>query len=69
MLDCFLYSVERQKLFNLVDYLVSKFTSCTKKLKYEILTRGIDIDNPEFYHTNIRISLVVQSFILSTKRF
>ena len=24
----------------------------------------IDIDNPEFYHTNIRISLAVQTFIL-----
>ena len=69
MQECFLYSVERQKLFNLVDYLVPKFTQCTKKLKYEILTRGIDIDNPEFYHTNIRISLAVQSFIVSTKRF
>ena len=69
ILDCFLFSVERQKLFNLVEYLVPKFSKCTKKQKFDILTRGIDINNPEFYHTNIRISLAVQTFILSTKRF
>ena len=56
-------------LFNLVEYLIPKFSKLKRKEKFEILTRGIDIDNPDFFTTNIRISLAVQSFIMKTKRF
>ena len=69
IMDCFIYGAERQNLFNLVEYLIPKFSKLKRKQKFEILTRGIDIDNPEFFTTNIRISLAVQTFIMKTKRF
>ena len=69
IMDCFIYSAERQILFNLVEYLVPNFPRLNKKQKFQILIRGINISNPDFFTTNIRISLAVQSFILKTKRF
>ena len=52
-MDCFIYGAERQNLFNLVEYLIPKFSKLKRKQKFEILTRGIDIDNPDFFTTNI----------------
>ena len=69
MLDCFLYTVERQNLYNLVEHLIPKFPNLSKKEKFIILMKGIDIKNPELYNTNKRISFAVQSFITKTKRF
>ena len=69
IMDCFIYGAERQNLFNLVEYLIPTFSKLNRKQKFEILTRGIDINNPEFFTTNIRISLAVQTFIMKTKRF
>ena len=69
IMDCFIYAAERQILFNLVEYLVPNFPRLNKKQKFQILIRGIDISNPYFCNTNIRISLAVQSFIMKTKRF
>ena len=69
LLDCFLYSTERQTLFNLAEYLIPFFTQLNGKEKYNILTEGINKLNPEYFHTNLRISLAVQNFISKTKRF
>ena len=69
IMDCFIYAAERQILFNLVEYLVPNFPKLNKKQKFHILIRGINISNPDFFNTNIRISLAVQSFIMKTKRF
>ena len=44
-LDCFLYTVERQNLFSLVEYLIPKLSKLNRKQKFKILTRGIDINN------------------------
>ena len=68
-LDCFLYTVERQTLFNLVENIVPRFPRITKKEKYHILTRGINIYDLDYYDKNIKISLAVQAFILKSKRF
>ena len=68
-LDCFLYSAERQNLFNLAEHYVPRFMLLNKKEKYNILTEGINKINPEFYYTNIKITLAVQNYILKTKRF
>ena len=68
-LDCFLYSTERQTLFNLAEHLIPRFMQLNRKEKYDILTEGINKLDPEFYYTNIKISLAVQKFILQTKRF
>ena len=68
-LDCFLYSTERQTLFNLAEHLIPCFMQLNRKEKYDILTEGINKLDPEFYYTNIKISLAVQKFIQKTKRF
>ena len=68
-LDCFLYSTERQTLFNLAVYYIHRFMSLNRKEKYNILTRGINNLNPEFYYTNVQLSLAVQLFIVKSKRF
>ena len=69
LLDCFLYTVERQNLFNQVEHYIPNFSKLTKKAKFSILTEGINTTNPEFYYTNVRISLATQYFIVKTKRF
>ena len=68
-LDCFLYTVERQTLFNLAEQIVPRFSRMNKKEKFQLFTRGINIKNPDYYHVNRQISLGVQYFILKTKRF
>ena len=69
LLDCFLYTTERQILFNLAVHLIPNFLNISKRGQFRILTKGINSDDPEFYFTNVRISLAVQNFILKTKRF
>ena len=69
ILDCFLYSIERQTLFSLVAYYIPRFLLLTRKEKFIILTEGVNNLNPEFYYTNLKISLAVQNFISKTKRF
>ena len=49
--------------------IIPNFQSISKKGKSKLLTKGTQKDNTEYYHTNKRISLAVQSFILKTKRF
>ena len=57
-MDCFIYGAERQNLFNLVEYLIPKFSKLKRKEKFEILTRGIDIDNnPDFFYNKYKNKL------------
>ena len=69
LIECFLYSGERQTLYNLVEHYIPKFLQLTKSKKYEILVMGINTDNPDYYFTNTKISIAVQHFIFATKRF
>ena len=68
-LDCFLFSLERQKLFDLIEHYVPYFKRLNKKQKLEIILRGVNINNEEILSTNITLTKEVQNFILSTKRF
>ena len=68
-LQCFLYSPERQILFDLIEHYVPSFPNLNKKQKLDIILRGIDIDNPELKHLNKTLTKAVQNFIMSTKRF
>ena len=67
--ECFLYSGERQTLYNLVEHYIPNFSNKSKKKQYEILVMGINTDQSEFNSTNTTISIAVQKFILTTKRF
>ena len=68
-LDCFLFSLERQRLFDLIEHYVPYFKRLNKKQKLEIILRGVNIDNDEILSTNITLTKEVQHFILSTNRF
>ena len=68
-LDCFLYSLERQTLFGLIEHYVPKFKRLSKKEKLNIIIFGLDIDNPDFIQLNTTLTKAVQNFILKTKRF
>ena len=67
--ECFLYTGERQTLYNLVEHYIPQFLNKTKQKQYDILLMGINTDQPEFNSTNTTITIAVQKFILSTKRF
>ena len=69
MIDCFLYSVERQTLYSLVEQFVPNFNRLGKFKKYETLIMGVNIDNPDYDYTNTNIMFAVQNFITKTKRF
>ena len=69
MMDCFLYSGERQNLLNLVEHYIPNFPKLNKTKQFEILLLGINPENPEFFTTNTILSIAVQTFILKTKRF
>ena len=68
-LDCFLYSPERQILFNLIEHNIPNFKNLNKKRKIDIILRGINLDNPDYLQLNTKITKAVQNFILNTKRF
>ena len=68
-LACFLYLPERRILFELVEHYVPNFQRLNRKQKFDILLRGISIDNPDIISTNIILTKAVQKFIISTKRF
>ena len=69
MIDCFLYTAESQTLFGLVEHYIPKFTTFTKKRKYELLISGLKIDNPDYYDLNRNITFAVQNYIIQAKRF
>ena len=67
LLDCFLYTNERQLLFSQVNQLVTNFNTMPKYKKLDMLLFGIP-DNDQYY-INKDVAKFVQSFILQTKRF
>ena len=67
--DCFLFTVERLKLFNLVEHYIPAFKTMNKKSKVQTLLNGYKTHNKSFEYTNLRVTLAVQSYILQTKRF
>ena len=69
LLDCFLYTTERQKLFLLVEHYIPKFKVLSKTAKYNILLYGLKTNDPDFDHLNFIITKAVQNFIIQTKRF
>ena len=68
-LDCFLYLLERQTLFDLIEHYIPKFKNLSKYKKIDIILRGIDIENDDFIQLNTTLTIFVQNFILHTKRF
>ena len=67
VLDCFLYTNERQLLFSEVNQYVTNFYTMTKTNKLQLLLFGIP-DNDHF-DINKNVAKTMQSFIFQTKRF
>ena len=69
LISCFLYTEERSSLFSSVQQLVPTFNKQSKTKKLDILLNGINLNSKEPDSRNTRIMLLVQNFILKTKRF
>ena len=67
MLECFLYTIERQSLLEQVEQHVAGFASLSLENKLNILLFGFQ-DNEKF-PTNIKIMTLVQNYIIQTKQF
>ena len=67
-IDCFLYSSERQTLFNQVEQFIPKLKSLNKYKQHEILINGININDPDFHYTNTSLSIAVQTLIFKSKK-
>ena len=68
-IDCFLYSQERQTLFDLIGHYIPKFDKKNKTEKLNIILVGFNIENDDYIHTNTILTKAVQNYILKTKRF
>ena len=66
LLFCFLYTVERQVLFDQVAQYLPNFLRFPQSKKVDILLNGCDKLN---HDANIEITKNVQNYILKTKRF
>ena len=69
LLDCFLYTTERQKLFSLVEHYIPKFKGLSKAAKLNLLLYGLKTNDPDFDHLNFILTKAVQMFLIQTKRF
>ena len=50
-LDCFLYSLEHQIMFSLIEHYVPNFNRLNKKKKLDLILKGVNIDDEEFIST------------------
>ena len=69
ILDCFLYTAERQTLLTLVEHYIPYFSSMSKSDRFNILMYGLHTNNPEYNYLNMKITVALQNYILKTKRF
>ena len=68
-LQCFLYNVERQTLFDRVLRILPKYKTFSETKKLDVLLNGIHPENPDFYYSNKQVQYAAQQFLMSTKRF
>ena len=67
MMDCFLYTAERQTLFDLVKHYIPNFSILKRNAKVQLLLNGIKVNEPDYNHLNTIITNAVQTFIIQTK--
>ena len=68
-IECFLYTQERQNLFNLIGHYIPKFKTMNKTERLDLILFGYNKENDEFSYLNTIITKFVQNFIVKTKRF
>ena len=69
LLDCFLYTVERQTLCDLVEHHVPNFSRLTRIAKIDLLLFGIKLNDPDYNRLNVVLTKAIQTYIVQTKRF
>ena len=69
LFDCPLYDDERQNMTNSILQTLPKFNTFNKTKKLEILLSGFNPENKDYFHINVKLQLIVQNFILNSKRF
>ena len=69
LLQCFLYTVERQNLLDLVSHHVPNFKQLPLYKQENILLFGQPGKEEDVKDINISLTKIVQNFILQTKRF
>ena len=69
LINCFLFTLERQILFDTVEKLLPKFKNLSKINKMNVLLNGINLNSNEIDSRNVPLTLAVQKFIFCTKRF
>ena len=67
--ECFLFTEERNLLYDSMEQILPKFKTFPKKTKIEILLHGINLNSDEIDSRNGKIIYAVQNYILKTKRF
>jgi hypothetical protein len=58
-----------KSLFSLIEHYAPNFNRFNNKQKLELILKGVNIDNSEFFQTNVTLTLAVQNVILLTKGF
>ena len=67
--ECFIFTEERNELYNSMEQILPKFKTFSNKVKLDILLHGINLQSEETDSRNRLIIFAVQNFILKTKRF
>ena len=69
ILECFLYQSERQILVGNIEQYIPNFKTISNAKKLDIILNGYKSTDPDYYHTNIKLQLTLQQYILTSKRF
>ena len=69
ILDCPLYNIERQTLFDVFNKYVNDFNNKTRQNKLDILLYGKNLNNDTFSYENYILTIAMQNFIIQTNRF
>ena len=56
-------------LDQLFEHYIPTFKNLNKKQKLNLLLKGLDTDDPEYFILNKTLTIAVQNFIIATKRF
>ena len=69
LLSCPFYDSERQEMINKISQLILGFKLKPLKLQTELLLCGVPPDDPDYLTINRSVTLTVQHFLLTIKRF
>ena len=69
LISCPNFETQRTKMFKEISLLLPKFTKLTISEKVKVMLYGISSNSPEQDYKNVKITFIVQQYILQTRRF